>query len=87
MEHRTLRKAGKDVHLSPKEFEILALLMEHQNVPLTHAKILRTVWGPEYGDEPEYLGLHKDAPQEDRERSNCSQRAMDASPVWRADSP
>jgi two-component system KDP operon response regulator KdpE len=55
VEHRTLRKAGKDVHLSPKEFEILALLMEHQNVPLTHAKILRTVWGPEYGDEPEYL--------------------------------
>jgi len=55
LEHRTLRKAGKDVHLGPKEFEILALLMEHQNVPLTHAKMLRTIWGPEYGDEPEYL--------------------------------
>jgi len=55
VEHRTLRKAGKDVHLAPKEFEILALLMEHQNVPLTHAKILRTIWGPEYGDEPDYL--------------------------------
>jgi two-component system KDP operon response regulator KdpE len=53
VEHRTLRKAGKDVHLAPKEFEILALLMEHQNVPLTHAKILRTIWGPEYGDEPD----------------------------------
>jgi two-component system, OmpR family, KDP operon response regulator KdpE len=55
VEHRTLRKAGKDVHLSPKEFEILALLMQHVNVPVTHAKILRTIWGPEYGDEPEYL--------------------------------
>jgi two-component system KDP operon response regulator KdpE len=55
VEHRALRKAGKDVHLAPKEFEILALLMEHQNVPLTHAKILRSVWGSEYGDEPEYL--------------------------------
>jgi two-component system, OmpR family, KDP operon response regulator KdpE len=55
VEHRTLRKAGKDIHLAPKEFEILALLMEHQNVPLTHAKMLRTIWGPEYGDEPEYL--------------------------------
>jgi hypothetical protein len=46
-----LRKAGKDVHLAPKEFEILALLMEHRNVPLTHAKILRTIWGP--GGTPE----------------------------------
>ena len=55
LEHRTLRKAGKEVHLSPKEFELLALLMQHQDVPVTHAKILRTIWGPEYGDEPEYL--------------------------------
>jgi len=55
LEHRTLRKAGKQVHLSPKEFELLALLMQHQNVPVTHARILRTIWGPEYGDEPEYL--------------------------------
>jgi len=55
LEHRTLRKAGKEVHLSPKEFELLALLMQHQNVPVTHAKILRTIWGPEYGDEPGHL--------------------------------
>jgi two-component system KDP operon response regulator KdpE len=50
-----LQKAGRDVHLAPKQFEILTLLMEHQNVPLTPAKILRTIWGPEYGDEPEYV--------------------------------
>lgn len=55
LEHRTLRKAGKEIHLSPKEFELLALLMQHENVPVTHARILRTIWGPEYGDEPEYL--------------------------------
>jgi two-component system KDP operon response regulator KdpE len=55
LEHRRLRKAGKEVHLSPKEFELLALLMKHQNIPVSHAKILRTIWGPEYGDDPEYL--------------------------------
>ena len=55
LEHRTLRKNGQIVHLSPKEFEFLALLMQHPNVPVTHARILRTIWGPEYGDEPEYL--------------------------------
>ena len=55
LEHRTLRKSGEEIRLYPKEFELLALLMQHQNVPVTHAKILRTIWGPEYGDEPEYL--------------------------------
>jgi two-component system, OmpR family, KDP operon response regulator KdpE len=55
LEHRTLRKAGKEIHLYPKEFELLALLMQHQNVPVTHAKILRTIWGPEYGDKAEHL--------------------------------
>jgi len=55
LEHRTLRKAGKEIRLNPKEFELLALLMQHQNVPVTHAKILRMIWGPKYSDEPEYL--------------------------------
>ena len=52
---RILRKAGREIHLSPKEFELLSLLMENKNIPVTHARILRTIWGPEYGDEPEYL--------------------------------
>jgi two-component system, OmpR family, KDP operon response regulator KdpE len=55
VERRLLRKAGREVHLSPKEFELLEFLMQHMNVPVTHARILRTLWGPEYGDEPEYL--------------------------------
>jgi len=55
LEHRAFRKAERDIHLSPKEFELLAFLMQNKNVPLTHAKILRTIWGPEYGDEPDYL--------------------------------
>jgi two-component system KDP operon response regulator KdpE len=34
---------------------LLAFLMPHENVPVIHARILRTIWGPEYGDEPDYL--------------------------------
>jgi two-component system, OmpR family, KDP operon response regulator KdpE len=52
---RKLRKSGREIHLSPKEFDLLAVLMEHKNLPLTHAKMLRAVWGPEFGNEPEYL--------------------------------
>jgi two-component system KDP operon response regulator KdpE len=55
LERRSLRKAGKIIHLTPKEFELLSFLMQHKNVPITHARILRTIWGPEYGDEPDYL--------------------------------
>jgi two-component system KDP operon response regulator KdpE len=55
LEHRSLRKAGKTIHLSPKEFELLSFLMQHKNVPITHARILRTIWGPGYGDEPDHL--------------------------------
>jgi two-component system KDP operon response regulator KdpE len=55
LEHRTLRKNGSLVHLSPKEFDLLAFLMQHRDVPVTHTKLLRALWGPEYGDEPDYL--------------------------------
>jgi two-component system KDP operon response regulator KdpE len=55
LEHRTLRKAGRIMHLTPKEFELLAFLMQHENVPVIRARILRAIWGPEYGDEPDYL--------------------------------
>jgi two-component system KDP operon response regulator KdpE len=50
-----LYRQGKIVHLTPTEFELLALLMRNEGSPVTHAKLLRTVWGPEYGTELEYL--------------------------------
>jgi two-component system, OmpR family, KDP operon response regulator KdpE len=54
-ERRRLRKGGELVHLTPTEFDLLALLMRNQGMPLTHTKLLRTVWGPDYGEELEYL--------------------------------
>jgi two-component system, OmpR family, KDP operon response regulator KdpE len=55
LERRLLRRAGKQVHLSPKEFDLLAFLMRNLDAPVTHVKLLRAVWGPEYGNELEYL--------------------------------
>jgi two-component system KDP operon response regulator KdpE len=55
LHRRILWRAGKQVHLSPKEFELLAFMMQNQSAPLTHVKLLRSVWGPEYGNELEYL--------------------------------
>jgi len=54
-EHRTVKKAGKEVHLSPIEFDLLQYLMRHPDIPIEHSKLLRAIWGPEYGHELEYL--------------------------------
>jgi two-component system KDP operon response regulator KdpE len=55
LERRRLRKAGVPIHLTPTEFDLLALLMRQRGMPVTHASLLRTVWGPEYGTELDYL--------------------------------
>jgi two-component system KDP operon response regulator KdpE len=54
-EHRTVKRAGKEVHLSPIEFDLLQYLMRHPDIPIEHSKLLRAIWGPEYGHELEYL--------------------------------
>jgi two-component system KDP operon response regulator KdpE len=46
---------GKPVRLTPKEFDLLLYLSSHANKPIAHRKLLQTLWGPEYGDEVEYL--------------------------------
>jgi two-component system KDP operon response regulator KdpE len=50
-----VEKQGRAVHLTPKQFELLHYLMAHAGRPIPHAKLLRSVWGPEYGNELEYL--------------------------------
>jgi two-component system KDP operon response regulator KdpE len=52
---RILKKNGVEIKLSPTEFDLLAVLVQHQGTPVTHRKLLRAVWGPEYGGELEYL--------------------------------
>jgi two-component system KDP operon response regulator KdpE len=52
---RAVRKAGLDVRLTPKEFDVLHYLMARAGLPVTHAKLLSAVWGPEYSQQVEYL--------------------------------
>jgi len=55
LHHRILWRSGREVHLSPKQFDLLAFLIQNPGVPLTHAQLLSSVWGPKYGNEVEYL--------------------------------
>jgi two-component system KDP operon response regulator KdpE len=54
-ERHLVQKKGRQVHLTPKQFELLQYLMVNAGKPVPHAKLLRSVWGPEYGNELEYL--------------------------------
>jgi two-component system KDP operon response regulator KdpE len=53
--HRTASKAGEVLRLTPKEFDLLHYLMSRPGQPVAHVKLLRAVWGEEYGQELEYL--------------------------------
>ena len=55
LDRRLLWRSDEEVHLSPTEFDLLAFMMKNVGAPLTHVKLLRTIWGPEYGGELEYL--------------------------------
>ncbi len=46
---------GQPVRLTPKEFELLQYLLSNVNKPISHRKLLQTIWGPDYGDQVEYL--------------------------------
>jgi two-component system, OmpR family, KDP operon response regulator KdpE len=52
---RRVRRAGEQVTLTAKEYQVLAYLAQHAGKVLSHREILRSVWGPEYGDEAEYV--------------------------------
>jgi two-component system KDP operon response regulator KdpE len=52
---RSARVDGDLVHLTPHEFDLLRVLAENEGKLMTHAAILRAVWGPEYRRESNYL--------------------------------
>jgi len=52
---RQLTVRGRDVHLTPKEFDVLKYLVADIGKPLSHRRLLQAVWGPEYGEETENL--------------------------------
>ncbi len=54
-ETRRVTVRDRDVHLTPKEYDVLKHLVANQGKPLTHRRLLQAVWGPDYGEETESL--------------------------------
>lgn len=46
---------NNEVHLTPTEYDLLFYLAKNEGKVITHRELLQSVWGPEYGDEREYL--------------------------------
>jgi two-component system KDP operon response regulator KdpE len=54
-EKRVVTLKGQAVRLTPKEFELLRHLVANQGKAQGHRRLLQAVWGPDYGEETEYL--------------------------------
>jgi two-component system, OmpR family, KDP operon response regulator KdpE len=52
---RLVTRAGKPIHLTRKEYDILLYLMTHAGRAVTYGKLLTSVWGPDYRQEVDYL--------------------------------
>jgi two-component system KDP operon response regulator KdpE len=55
--HRVLR-AGHEIKLTPKEFELLSLLARHAGAVITHKQVLAAVWGPAHTEDTQYLRVY-----------------------------
>ena len=55
---RLVRRAGKEVHLTPIEYRLLNVLMANAGRVLTHRQLLREVWGPSHVDQSHYLRIY-----------------------------
>ena len=55
--HRATR-AGAELKLTPKEFELLSFLARHAGRVVTHKQILTAVWGPARGEDTQYLRVY-----------------------------
>jgi two-component system KDP operon response regulator KdpE len=54
-DRRRVFRASREVHLTPKEFELLAYFARHPNRLLSHGTILTAIWGAQAADRPQHL--------------------------------
>ena len=55
---RVVRRNGADVKLTPREYDLLRILVLHRGRVVTHQQILREIWGPKSEDATHYLRVH-----------------------------
>ena len=56
--NRQVWRNGVEIHLTPNEYNLLAILAKHAGKVMTHTQLLKEVWGPAYKDENHYLRVY-----------------------------
>jgi len=67
---------GQDVRFTPKEFDLIYYFATHPNVTIPHGKLLQAVWGPDYGNEIEYLHVFVNQIRKKIERDPANPRHL-----------
>jgi len=67
---------GQDVRFTPKEFDLLHYFATHPNITIPHGKLLQAVWGPDYGNEIEYLHVFVNQIRKKIERDPANPRHL-----------
>ena len=55
LETRNVSVSGREIHLTPKEFDLLVYFIKHAGKVLTHRTLLAAVWGGDYVEQDQYL--------------------------------
>jgi len=58
LDKRSVHLAGKEIHLTPIEYKLLATLLKNAGKVLTHRQLLKEVWGPGYANNTQYLRVY-----------------------------
>ncbi len=77
---RRVHDGIKDFPLTPKEVDLLRYLAANLNAPVPHAKLLQTIWGPDYGNEVEYLRVFVNRLRKKIERDPSNPRYLLTAP-------
>jgi DNA-binding response OmpR family regulator len=72
LDRRIVTRGAGEVHLTPKEYAVLALLAAHPGRVITHGQLLRTAWGPAQEGQTEYLRVVMRALRQKLERDPSS---------------
>jgi two-component system, OmpR family, KDP operon response regulator KdpE len=77
---RRVTLAGQEVHLTPIQYQLLALLARHAGRVITHTQLLREVWGPNYSQETHYLRVYMGQLRQKLEREPARPRYLRTEP-------
>ena len=77
---RTVTAAGELIHLTPKEYDLVAYMARHAGLVLTHRQLLATVWGPAHVEDVHYLRVFIGQVRKKLERAPASPQLIRTEP-------